>query len=73
MLRVGENYLKQCLIHSIMHQEYDGSLNFATDAWTSPNHRAFIAITVHLELNGKPVSLLLDIVELPKVSYIPIF
>ena len=28
-------------------QEYDGKLNFATDAWTSPNHRAFVAVTVH--------------------------
>ncbi|KAJ7309291.1 hypothetical protein DFH08DRAFT_719348, partial [Mycena albidolilacea] len=29
--------------------EYDGHLSFATDAWTSPNHRAFVAWTVHLQ------------------------
>lgn len=44
-------------------QAYDGTLNFATDAWTSPNGRAFIAVTVHLETDGTPESLLLDIVE----------
>ena len=37
-----------------------------TDAWTSPNQRAYIAITVHLEHKGEPVSLLLDIVEVAK-------
>ncbi|KAF5374631.1 hypothetical protein D9615_008911 [Tricholomella constricta] len=46
-----------------MLQEYDGRLNFATDAWTSPNQRAFVAVTVHLEHDGEPISLLLDIVE----------
>jgi hypothetical protein len=47
-------------------QEYDGKINFATDAWTSPNHRAFVAITVHIEHDGKPLTFLLDIVEVPK-------
>lgn len=47
-------------------QEYDGKLNFATDAWTSPNHKAYVAITVHFEQNGKPVAMLLDIVEVPE-------
>ncbi|KAF5377290.1 hypothetical protein D9615_006461 [Tricholomella constricta] len=46
-------------------QKHDGKLNFATDAWTSPNHRAFIAITVHIEQNGEPFFLLLDFVEVP--------
>jgi hypothetical protein len=41
-------------------------LSFATDAWTSPNHRAFIALTVHFEHDGTPVCLLLDILELAK-------
>jgi len=45
------------------HKEYGGRLNFATDAWTSPNSRVFMAITVHLEHNSVPISLLLDIVE----------
>jgi hypothetical protein len=44
-------------------QEYDGRLNFATDAWSSPNNRAFVAQTVHFEQNGIPTSFLLDIVE----------
>jgi hypothetical protein len=38
-------------------------LNFATDAWTSPNHKAFVAFTIHFEHEGEPVSMLLDIVE----------
>jgi hypothetical protein len=41
-------------------------LSFATDAWTSPNHKAYVAITVHLEQNGSPLAMLLDIVEVPK-------
>jgi hypothetical protein len=48
-------------------KEYDGQLNFATDAWTSPNHMAFVALTVHLERNGKPLSMVLDVVEVAKV------
>lgn len=38
-------------------------MSFATDAWTSPNQRAYVAITVHFQHNGEPISLLLDIVE----------
>ena len=38
-------------------------MNFATDAWTSPNHKAYVAITVHFEHEGEPVSMLLDLVE----------
>ena len=44
-------------------KNYDGCLNFATDTWTSPNQRAFVAITVHLEHEGEPLSMLLDVVE----------
>jgi hypothetical protein len=58
-------YLKQDHILTI-EKDYDGRLNFATDAWTSPNQRAYVAITVHLEHQGEPVSLLLDIVEVAK-------
>jgi len=35
-----------------------------TNCWTSPNHCAYIAITVHLEHNSEPFLILLDIVEL---------
>lgn len=38
-------------------------LSFGTDAWTSPNSKAYVAVTVHLEQNGVPLGLLLDIVE----------
>jgi hypothetical protein len=31
--------------------------------WTSPNHQAYVAVTVHFEQCGKPVSMLLDIVQ----------
>ncbi|KAJ7745353.1 hypothetical protein B0H16DRAFT_1321779, partial [Mycena metata] len=48
-------------------QEYPGQLNFSTDAWTSPNHRAIVAWVVHLEHDGKPLSFLLDVKELPEV------
>ena len=45
-------------------QEHKGALSFAMDAWTSPNHKAYIAVTVHFENEGMPVSMLLDVVEL---------
>ena len=49
-----------------MLQTYNGDLNFATDAWTSPNHKAFVAISVHLEHDGEPLAMLLDIIEVAK-------
>ncbi|KAF8173556.1 hypothetical protein K438DRAFT_1610677, partial [Mycena galopus ATCC 62051] len=48
-------------------EEYPGRLSFATDAWTSPNHRAFVAWTVHLQHEGHPLVFLLDIYEVPEV------
>jgi hypothetical protein len=47
-------------------QEYEGALNFATDTWTSPNHKAYIAFTVHFKHEGSPMLMLLDLVEVPK-------
>ena len=44
-------------------QDHKGALSFATDAWTSPNHRAYVAVTVHFEENSIPISMLLDLVE----------
>jgi hypothetical protein len=44
-------------------EEHDGDLSFATNAWTSPNHKAFIAVTVHFEKDGEPMCILLDLVE----------
>ena len=34
-----------------------------TDAWTSPNHKAYVAVTVHFQCNGKLMCMLLDLVE----------
>ncbi|KAG6906160.1 hypothetical protein DXG01_015535 [Tephrocybe rancida] len=48
-----------------MLQEHDRKLNFATNVWASPNHRAFIVLTVYIEHNGEPFFLLLDFVEVP--------
>lgn len=48
-------------------QEYEGDVSLATDAWSSPNHRAFMAITVHFVYKEEPISLLLDVVEVPEV------
>jgi hypothetical protein len=47
-------------------QEHEGALSFGTDAWTSPNHKAFIAVTVHFEQNREPMCLLLDLVEVAR-------
>ena len=47
-------------------KEYDGCLSFTTDTWMSPNQWAYVAITIHLEHNGEPLSMLLDIVEVVK-------
>jgi hypothetical protein len=33
------------------------------DSWSSPNHKSYLAITVHFERAGKPFSMLLDLVE----------
>ena len=66
LLQVRNN---QIVLGSRAHQsgqEYDGKLNFATNAWTSLNHKAYVAITVHLEHDGKPMAWLLDIVKVPK-------
>jgi len=46
-------------------QQHEGTLNCVTDAWTSPNHKAYITVTIHFENKGVPVSMLLDIVEVP--------
>src|SRR5277367_1750296 len=72
----ADSMLRQCFRHDILvpmlmdradqtHQDHEGALNFATDAWTSPNHKAYVAVTVHFEDDGKPISMLLDIVEVP--------
>jgi hypothetical protein len=67
MLCVSIPCLPQHFKAHIPGKEYEGDLNFATDAWTSPNHRAFVAVTVHLERKGVPLCLVLDVIEVSKV------
>jgi len=47
-------------------REHPGCVHFATDAWTSTNHHAFVAWTVHLEHNGAMLAFLLDIIKVPE-------
>jgi hypothetical protein len=71
----GEDAAGMCISHFDIFQadnetyfkEYEGELSFATDAWTSPNHKAFIAVTVHFENNGEPMYMLLDMVEVAEL------
>ena len=68
MLQVSKNFQCTEIERGLTKdKEYDGELNFATDAWTSPNHRAFVALTVHLEQRGQPLCMVLDVVEVAKV------
>jgi hypothetical protein len=47
----------------VFEQDHDGKLSFGTDAWTSPNSKAYVAVTINLEQNGVPLCMLLDLVE----------
>lgn len=47
-------------------QSYDGALHFATDAWTSPNHKVYVTVMVHFKHEGALISMLLDLVEVAK-------
>src|ERR1700676_3086565 len=42
-----------------MLQEHEGTLSFTMDAWTSPNHKVFVAVTVHFENNRVPLGTVL--------------
>ncbi|KAH9952530.1 hypothetical protein BC827DRAFT_1081417, partial [Russula dissimulans] len=42
-------------------KEHPGRIHFATDAWTSSNHRVFVAWTVHLHHHGHLLTFVLDI------------
>lgn len=53
---------------SMTYQVYNGKLSITTDAWTSPNHRAFVAICIHLENKGTALMMPLDLVEVDKVQ-----
>ena len=49
--------------NSLLVQEHNGALSFATDVWTSPNHKAYVAVTVHFENAGVLISMLLNLIE----------
>jgi len=72
MMQVSRYYTQSlaATILNILPQEYEGNLNFATDAWTSPNHKSFVAVSVHFEHRGKPMCIILDVVEVAKVTYL---
>ncbi|KAF8256912.1 hypothetical protein EI94DRAFT_1559416, partial [Lactarius quietus] len=63
---VKNAFVNACGHIAKMLQEYDGKLSFATDAWMLPNHKVYVAVTVHLEHEEKALSMLLDVVEVPK-------
>ena len=46
---------------------YHETISWYDNTWTSPNHRAFVAWTVHLEYEGVMLAFLLDIIEVPEV------
>ncbi|KAF8222391.1 hypothetical protein L208DRAFT_1322945, partial [Tricholoma matsutake] len=47
-------------------KEHAGQVHFATDAWTSMNHHAFVAWTVCLHHDGHILTFILDIIEVPE-------
>ncbi|KAG6904814.1 hypothetical protein DXG01_006989, partial [Tephrocybe rancida] len=49
-------------------RKHDGLVHFATDAWTSPNHHAMVAWTVHLHHEGNILVFLLNVIEVPETS-----
>lgn len=67
LLRVSRGLTHTRRSYSPHRQDYDGKLSFGTDAWTSLNHGAYVVISVHLEVDGQPLRLLLDLVEVAEV------
>jgi hypothetical protein len=59
-------YLKCRDCVSKLLQDHPGRIHIGTDAWTSTNHHAFVAWTVHLEHKGTMLGFLLDIIEVPE-------
>jgi hypothetical protein len=65
-LQVSISYLMLVGTHHLS-QAYDGMLHFSTDAWTSPNHHAYVAFNVQYICNAKPISILLDFIKVDSV------
>ena len=65
MLQVGKKCVNMILELNVLNllQEYNGALNFAMDVWMSPNHKAYVSITVHFEQESIPVAMLLDLIK----------
>jgi hypothetical protein len=51
------------LMRNVTFQEYERKLSFGTDGWMSPNNKPYVAVNVHFEQDGYPISLLLDLIE----------
>ena len=62
MLKVSHKSYLQLVVLTNQPQEYDSALNFTTDAWTLPNHKAYVAITVYFEHEGTLISMILNLV-----------
>jgi hypothetical protein len=65
-LGIQDRAMHDLLVMQRLSQSFSGKLNFATNAWTLPNHKAYVALTIHLKHDGKPLSMLLDVVEVPR-------
>ncbi len=50
-------------------QACEGKLSFQMDAWTSPNHKAYVGIMVGFKDKGKVNVLVLDVVKVAKVCF----
>ncbi|KAH9923721.1 uncharacterized protein BXZ73DRAFT_50916, partial [Epithele typhae] len=49
---------------------YPGRLSFSTDCWTAPNGRPYMAVVVYFIHKTKPISMLLDVIEITEVHTI---
>ncbi|KAF7777784.1 hypothetical protein Agabi119p4_3856 [Agaricus bisporus var. burnettii] len=47
-------------------KDLPGKIHLGTDAWTSPNNRSFISVTIQYKVDGSIQSYVLDVVELPR-------
>lgn len=55
------------LVNRMLVKMYKGELSFTMNAWTLPNHCAYIALLMHLEYNGTTFSFPLDVIEVKTV------
>ena len=61
--KLSVNQVELQLTSDSLLQEHGGALHFGTNCWTSPNHHAYMAITVQYETDGVVNEWLLDIIE----------